>query len=55
MKRIWVLGAVSIFALMAMPLLAAPGPGGYPAYTGQPVELTEWAWTSNENFSNDLF
>lgn len=55
MKRIWVLGVVFIFVLAAMPLLAAPGPGGYPAYTGQPVELTEWAWTSNENFSNDLF
>jgi multiple sugar transport system substrate-binding protein len=34
---------------------AGTGPGGYPAYTGPPVELTEWAWTSNENFSNDLF
>jgi len=55
MKRMWVLGVVSIFVLAAMPVLAAPGPGGYPAYTGQPVELTEWAWTSNENFSNDLF
>lgn len=31
------------------------GPGGYPAYTGPAVELTEWAWTSNENYSNDLF
>jgi multiple sugar transport system substrate-binding protein len=55
MKRTMVLCIVSAFALAAMPLLAAPGPGGYPAYTGQPVELTEWAWTSNENFSNDLF
>ncbi len=55
MKRIWIIGVVSIFVLMAMPLLAAPGPGGYPAYTGAPVELSEWAWTSNENFSNDLF
>jgi multiple sugar transport system substrate-binding protein len=55
MKRIWVLGVVFIFAFAAVPLLAAPGPGGYPAYTGQPVELTEWAWTSNENYSNDLF
>jgi len=55
MKRMWVLGIVSIFVFAAMPLLVAAGPGGYPAYTGQPVELTEWAWTSNENFSNDLF
>lgn len=31
------------------------GPGGYPAYTGKPVELTMWAWTSNENYSIDLF
>lgn len=34
---------------------AATGPGGYPAYTGKPVELTMWAWTSNENYSIDLF
>jgi len=55
MKRILGLGLISILLLVAMPLLAAPGPGGYPAYSGQPVELSEWAWTSNENFSNDLF
>lgn len=55
MKSTWVLSVVSVFLLLAMPLVAAPGPGGYPAYTGQPVELTEWAWTSNENYSNDLF
>jgi len=35
--------------------VSATGPGGYPAYTGPPVQLTEWAWTSNENYSNDLF
>jgi len=34
---------------------AATGPEGYPAYNGPPVELTEWAWTSNENFANDVF
>jgi len=55
MKRLLVLGVGFILVFVAMPLLAAPGPGGYPAYTGGPVELTEWAWTSNENFSNDLF
>ena len=55
MKRNWVLCVVSIFLFTALTAFAAPGPGGYPAYTGQPVELTEWAWTSNENFSNDLF
>jgi multiple sugar transport system substrate-binding protein len=55
MKRTCVLCLVPVFVFMAMPLLAAPGPGGYPAYSGKPVELTEWAWTSNENFSNDLF
>lgn len=31
------------------------GPGGYPAYTGGPTEITMWAWTSNENYSIDLF
>jgi multiple sugar transport system substrate-binding protein len=46
---------MALLVLAAMPLLAAPGLGGYPAYTGKPVELQEWAWTSNENFSNDLF
>jgi multiple sugar transport system substrate-binding protein len=34
---------------------ATMGPGGYPAYTGPPVTLQETAWTSNENYSNDLF
>ena len=23
----------------------------YPEYTGPPVEITMWAWTSNENYS----
>jgi multiple sugar transport system substrate-binding protein len=55
MNRMRILGVVAILLIAAIPLLAAPGPGGYPAYTGQPVELQEWAWTSNENFSNDLF
>jgi multiple sugar transport system substrate-binding protein len=31
------------------------GPGGYPAYSGGPAEITMWAWTSNENYSIDLF
>ena len=31
------------------------GPGGYPAYTGPPVTLTMWAWTSNENDAFNIF
>lgn len=54
MKRALVFMVVSTLVLAALPLFAAPA-GGYPAYTGGPVELQEWAWTSNENFSNDLF
>jgi multiple sugar transport system substrate-binding protein len=42
------------FASVLAPAFAA-GPDGYPAYSGPPVELTMWAWTSNENYSIDLF
>jgi multiple sugar transport system substrate-binding protein len=44
-----------VLAAFAGALFAQAGPGGYPAYTGAPVELTMWAWTSNENYSIDLF
>jgi multiple sugar transport system substrate-binding protein len=70
-KSIWVLIAIAALLLAAMPVCAGggqegaatgaqpaaatTGPGGYPAYTGPPVTLQETAWTSNENYSNDLF
>ena len=53
-RRIYLVVVLAVLALISVPLFAQ-GPGGYPAYKGKPVELTEWAWTSNENFSNDLF
>lgn len=31
------------------------GPEGYPSYTGPQANITMWAWTSNENYSIDLF
>ena len=31
------------------------GPEGYPAYNGPQADITMWAWTSNENYSIDLF
>jgi len=42
------------FVLAAAPLFAQ-SPAGYPAYKGPPVEISMWAWTSNENYSIDLF
>jgi len=70
-RNIWIFAAVAVLLLAAMPVCAGGGqegagtgaqtaaatmgPGGYPAYTGSPVTLQEWAWTSNENYSNDLF
>ncbi len=51
-SRTWIVVLFSL--LVAMPLIAE-GPAGYPAYNGSAVKLSEWAWTSNENFSNDLF
>ena len=53
-KGFLVLAALFVPALTALPLFAQ-GPGGYPEYKGQPAEITMWAWTSNENYSIDLF
>jgi len=53
-KTVLTLPVLFVFSLLSAPLFAA-GPDGYPAYSGPPAELTMWAWTSNENYSIDLF
>ncbi|MEJ2665486.1 MAG: sugar ABC transporter substrate-binding protein [Deinococcales bacterium] len=40
--------AALVFALSSA-LAQGAGPDGYPAYTGQPVTITMWGWTSNED------
>lgn len=52
--RLLIAGAILALFAAVTPAFAE-GPGGYPAYSGPPAELTMWAWTSNENYSIDLF
>jgi len=53
-KSILTVSALFFVSVLSSPAFAA-GPDGYPAYSGPPAELTMWAWTSNENYSIDLF
>ena len=49
---------LSIMSMLVLVVLVIPfafADDFYPEYTGEPVTLTMWAWTSNENYSIEEF
>lgn len=55
MRRMIAFGIVMVIIMSLGGFAVFAGDFTYPEYTGKPVTITMWAWTSNENYSIEAF